>query len=387
MAGFLRPLGLVMALATSAVAMGANGTSTDTAVSEALAAYTNATNASSKADAAQSMASAMFNRSDALLSRVEELLNESNTSNSSDDAFAKANAAFEDASEAAWNASTVSWNAQQALMASHAVSAAQPGSQASLAPALRGAAPAVAGNVTATTARAAGSDVMLESSYGTCGCCCHNGGDKISNFWATCAAPENRCCHSCGIWNAQQSHWGSRGAQIMWGYMVVPSVPVSGMESITRSTAGQFDFLWNVAAAQVGHSSAYALIANPSMSRTQHQLHIHFRRMTSPGQSLRRKLEASLGCSAGVWQNAHVHMGGCRYSKARVFSSMPGVFSSVYSLATTRALGNLRSNPEGDLTLGTVGISVLFVCGGKPLVLATSSGGGYCSIEHSISNR
>jgi len=223
--------------------------------------------------------------------------------------------------------------------------------------------------------------------HGQCGCCCHGTTAKYSEFWETCAAPANACCGSCSVWRHEDHN--RHGAQTAYGYMIVPSDPVSGMESITASTAGKYDYLWQAAAAKVqGHADRYALIANPYTARTQNQLHIHFKPLNGQGFSLRKQLEQATGCQTGGWHpvwDMDNRLGNCFTSRAQLFGSLPTVFSNVYSLAASGALGALLQNPSGQATLGTVGIAVLHICSGRPVVLATSSGQEVpCSIEHII---
>jgi len=217
----------------------------------------------------------------------------------------------------------------------------------------------------------------------TCGCCCHHE-EKISGIWDTCASKANGCCRSCGIWHAQHSpgkHGGGSYGAVYVGEKVVPRTPVGGMEGITASTAGSLSYVFQAAARKAGYSSHWALITNPWRSRTQHQLHVIVKPLDGRGASLASSLEKVTQCRTGSWQNAHF---ACIYSKAQLFHSMPSVFSQVYSLAAGGAMGRLETNPHGQPTLATVGIAVLFICGGKPVVLATGDGHGHCSIEHSI---
>mmetsp|Transcript_95371 Transcript_95371/g.253394 ORF Transcript_95371/g.253394 Transcript_95371/m.253394 type:complete len:299 (-) Transcript_95371:62-958(-) len=216
-----------------------------------------------------------------------------------------------------------------------------------------------------------------------CGCCC-NHEEKISNVWGTCADSENACCKSCGIWHAEHSHGksshGGHGVKFV-GEKVCPSRPVGGMESINSGSAGSLDYLWSAAAGKAGHSAQMALMSNPWQSRTQHQLHILVKPLDNRGHHLAHKLEKITGCRTGKWHSAHF---ACHYSKARLFDGMPPVFSEVYKLASKGAMGHLISNPQGQKTLASVGITVLFICNGKPVVLATGNGNGFCSVEHAI---
>jgi len=137
-----------------------------------------------------------------------------------------------------------------------------------------------------------------------------------------------------------------------------------------------------------GRADHYALIANPYTARTQNQLHIHFKPLNGRGLSLRKELEQATGCRTGAWHSVWQmdnRLGNCYNSRAQLFGSLPRVFSTVYNLAASGAFGTLLLNPSGQATLGTVGIAVLHICGGRPVVLATSSGQGVpCSIEHMI---
>jgi len=162
---------------------------------------------------------------------------------------------------------------------------------------------------------------------------------------------------------------------------VTPTRAIGGLEGITAATAGSLDYLWRAAAGKAGHSSGMGLITNPWKSRTQHQLHIIVKPLDGRGAALRSRLATTTGCREGSWHNAHF---GCIYSKARLYDSMPGVFSQVFQMASTGAMGHLVNNPQGQATLASVGITVLFICGGKPVVLATGNGNGFCSLEHAI---
>lgn len=216
-----------------------------------------------------------------------------------------------------------------------------------------------------------------------CGCCCYHE-EKISNIWGTCADRENSCCKSCGIWHAEHNHGkhssGGHGAAFV-GEKVSPTSPVGGMESITANTAGSLNYLWNAAAGKARHAPWMALMTNPWLSRTQHQLHILVKPLDTRGTSLVHRLEKITGCRTGEWHSAHF---GCHYSKAQLFDGMPPVFSEVYKLASKGAMGHLISNPQGQWTLASVGITVLNICNGKTVVLATGNGHGSCSIEHAI---
>merc|ERR1712238_545155 len=106
--------------------------------------------------------------------------------------------------------------------------------------------------------------------------------------------------------------------------------------------------------------------------------------LDSRGMALARRLEKITKCQTGKWHSAHFK---CPFSKVQLFSSMPAVFSKVVAYASTGALGRMLTNPAGDATLANVGITVLFICDGKPAVLAHSDGRGHCSIEHSIYSR
>jgi hypothetical protein len=137
-------------------------------------------------------------------------------------------------------------------------------------------------------------------------------------------------------------------------------------------------------ASQTGSSPQMALIMNPWLARTQHQLHVKTMPLDGRGEHLAKSLEKITGCLTGSWHSAHFQ---CPFSQARLYSSMPSVFSQVFDLATTGALGRLAVNPGGQPSLATVGITVLFICKGKPVVLAHGDGHGGCSIEHSVSSR
>lgn len=152
------------------------------------------------------------------------------------------------------------------------------------------------------------------------------------------------------------------------GYLIVPGRSMPGMEAINSHTAGHWDFLWGAARSQCGSDSC-VLITNPVGHRTQDQLHIHFRHYNGGGAALKGRLERAV-CGKRGWR----HFSECGSAKARLFSGMPGVFSTV-------------AHAYGGGSLANVGITVWFThrCGGrqKTIVLATT----HCSIEHTISAR
>jgi hypothetical protein len=206
--------------------------------------------------------------------------------------------------------------------------------------------------------------------------------DAVTVYSASCGSPRNRCCGACGMWN-NMDHKRS-GSQIVHGYLVVPSDPLVGMESITAGTASHYDFLWREAADRASWRESYVLMVNPSMSRTQHQMHVFFRELNTQGLQMRDQLAELTGCdSAADWMDAQP-LGGCVFARARVYDGLPAVFSEVWAEAVRNTLGPLFVNPSGAKTLSTVGVTVVFACDGKTIVLATSSGGGYCSLEHSV---
>lgn len=211
------------------------------------------------------------------------------------------------------------------------------------------------------------------------GCSVHE--EQISDPWASCAAAKNRQCGSCGLYGAVSNHPKCGSDVAIVGEKVCPVAAVGGVESITQSNAGDFNNVWTCAASQTGSSPNMALILNPWKARTQHQFHVKTMPLDSRGQHLANELEKITDCQAGEWHNAHFV---CPFSKAQVFDSMPNVLSKVFALASTGALGHLAVNPSGQPTLATVGVTVLFICGGKPVVLANGDGNGGCSIEHSI---
>lgn len=221
--------------------------------------------------------------------------------------------------------------------------------------------------------------------FSPCHCCHHE--EKISNPWASCHAPENHGCGSCGLYMAVgcKHCWPRCGRTVaIVGDKVCPVAPIGGGEGITSSNAAGFNDVWTCAAGKTDSSPHRGLILNPWKARTQHQLHVKTMPLDHRGMRLRKRLENITQCTAGAWHSAHFK---CRYSKARLYASMPLVFSEVMELASDGALGSLRANPEGQATLATVGITVLFICEGKPVVLAHGDGRGGCSIEHSIYGR
>jgi len=214
------------------------------------------------------------------------------------------------------------------------------------------------------------------------GCSIHE--ERIAELWETCASPSNKRCGSCGIYNAMRTpgmHGGGCHGVVYVGEKVVPKEPVSGGEGVTLANAAQLDNVWNCAVQKDGHSPATAHIMNPWMARTQHHLHVIVKPLDSRGLHLAKRLERATGCMPGQWHDAHF---ACHHSKARLYEHMPPVFSEVFDLAQTGAMGHLVTNPSGEQTLATVGISVLFICGGKPVILTTGDGHGGCSVEHAM---
>ncbi|CAE8649912.1 unnamed protein product [Polarella glacialis] len=227
--------------------------------------------------------------------------------------------------------------------------------------------------------------------YGTrmAGCGpCRQHEEKITEEWETCAAKENRCCHACGVWTAtevklHQHSGGSCPGAIDLGDKVVPIAPCGGVESINANTSADFDSLWHCAAKKTRASQGMALIVNPWLARTQHHLHVVVKPLDGRGHALARRLEKITACRTdGDWHQAHFK---CRYSQARLYKALPPIFSEVFSMAfNTTTMGQLILNPEGNATLASVGITLLYICGGKPVVIASGDGKGGCSIEHSI---
>eukprot|EP00931_Biecheleriopsis_adriatica_P059189 TRINITY_DN3537_c0_g1_i1.p1 TRINITY_DN3537_c0_g1~~TRINITY_DN3537_c0_g1_i1.p1 ORF type:complete len:336 (+),score=54.74 TRINITY_DN3537_c0_g1_i1:79-1086(+) len=214
------------------------------------------------------------------------------------------------------------------------------------------------------------------------GCSIHE--ERIAELWETCASRANRGCKSCGIFGAMHTrgkHGGGCPGVIYVGEKVVPRKPCSGGEGITVGTAGEFNKVWSCAARKTGASPSMALIMNPWMARTQHHLHIITKPLDSRGAHLAQRLEKVTGCMPGQWHKAHW---ACHYSWAQLYNHLPPVFTEVYDLASTGQMGALVENPSGERTLATVGISVLHICGGKPVVLATGDGHGGCSVEHAM---
>lgn len=214
------------------------------------------------------------------------------------------------------------------------------------------------------------------------GCSIHE--ERIADLWETCHSKENRKCKSCGIYAAMHTpgkHGGGCPGVVYVGEKVVPRKPCSGGEGITASTAGEFDKVWSCAVKKTHESPSMAHIMNPWRARTQHHLHIIVKPLDSRGMHLAEKLEKVTGCMPGQWHKAHW---ACHYSWAQLYNSLPPVFNEVYELAATGNMGTLVTNPSGEPTLASVGISVLYICGGKPVVLATGDGHGGCSVEHAM---
>mmetsp|Transcript_103117 Transcript_103117/g.186087 ORF Transcript_103117/g.186087 Transcript_103117/m.186087 type:complete len:226 (+) Transcript_103117:51-728(+) len=130
--------------------------------------------------------------------------------------------------------------------------------------------------------------------YGTsmqgCGPCSHHE-EKITEPWKTCAAKENRCCHSCGVWSAVNArpHHGTGGC-VNLKDKVAPTAPCGGMEGITASTSADFDSLWQCASKKTRASPGMALIVNPWLARTQHHMHVVVKPLDDRGHALARRL-------------------------------------------------------------------------------------------------
>eukprot|EP00930_Biecheleria_cincta_P056166 TRINITY_DN42335_c0_g1_i1.p1 TRINITY_DN42335_c0_g1~~TRINITY_DN42335_c0_g1_i1.p1 ORF type:complete len:338 (-),score=50.06 TRINITY_DN42335_c0_g1_i1:45-1058(-) len=217
-----------------------------------------------------------------------------------------------------------------------------------------------------------------------CPCAIHE--EKIADAWRTCATRVNSKCHSCGLWGALHTpgkHGGGCHGVGYVGEKVVPTAPLGGVEGITASTASSFDNVFSCAVQKEHYSADFTHTVNPWKARTQHHLHVLVKPLDSRGKNVQNMLEKITQCTVdNEWKRAHVHL--CKYSWARLYHSMPGVFSDVNELASQGGLGALVSNPEGEPTLATVGITVLLICDGKPVVLAHGDGNGGCSIEHQI---
>lgn len=228
------------------------------------------------------------------------------------------------------------------------------------------------------------SDSSLSCPDDNCPCAIHE--EKIADVWKTCATRVNSRCKACGIWGALHtagSHGGGCHGVGYVGEKVVPTAPLGGVEGITASTASAFDDVFSCAVKKQHYSADFTHTVNPWKARTQHHLHVLVKPLDSRGKHVQEMLEKITGCTVdNEWKRAHVHL--CHYSWARLYSSMPKVFSDVYELASQGSLGTLVSNPDGEPTLATVGISVLYICNGKPVVLAHGDGAGGCSIEHQV---
>eukprot|EP00933_Yihiella_yeosuensis_P071163 TRINITY_DN79360_c0_g1_i1.p1 TRINITY_DN79360_c0_g1~~TRINITY_DN79360_c0_g1_i1.p1 ORF type:complete len:351 (-),score=58.71 TRINITY_DN79360_c0_g1_i1:285-1337(-) len=217
------------------------------------------------------------------------------------------------------------------------------------------------------------------------GCTQHE--ERIANLWASCADAQNAACASCGIYSAMNNpgmHGGGCPGVVYVGEKVVPKSPVSGGEAITANNAAALSNVWSCAVKKSGASPSMALIMNPWRARTQHHLHVIVKELDSRGHSLVQRLEHVTKCQTGKWHDAHW---ACHYSKAQLYSSLPPVFKEVMDLASTGAVGHLVTNPAGQPTLASTGISVLYICGGKPVVLVTGDGHGGCSVEHAMTSR
>lgn len=193
---------------------------------------------------------------------------------------------------------------------------------------------------------------------GSCG-----GSDKVVDASDTCAASENYHCGGCYIYRQCKG----RHTCVLNGYMIAPGEPLRGMEDISGGNAGKWDYLWSAAEHQCGSDSC-VLISNPIHFRTQHQMHLHYRHYNGGGASLKSRLESTL-CGTSGWQPFEQ----CGAAKARLYDSMPGVFSAV-------------AGAYGGGNLANVGITVWFTskCGGRKVMILAQTG---CSIEHGISAR
>jgi len=234
--------------------------------------------------------------------------------------------------------------------------------------------------------------------------------DVACKHWLLCNQHANMCCANCSLWFSRKAMKHYREGQDWYGpgNLVIPSWPVSGMESIDSPEAARgLDFLWRVAAQHVTSDPGWrwGLLINPSDKRTQNQMHIHFRHLIKGGPRLSVDLNSKLGCVQHRWTDV-THLVS-RYKCSRAWAVLKGPedyrhFSDAYSFATTRLssdgdgdsgddggggeypLGPPTVDPRtGRSTLSKVGITIFFSEGcptsGQILLLSTG-----CTFEHAI---
>ncbi|CAE8740945.1 unnamed protein product [Polarella glacialis] len=157
-------------------------------------------------------------------------------------------------------------------------------------------------NALQTKGRKVNNNDYNNNHYGTsiqgCGPCSHHE-EKITEPWKTCAAKENRCCHSCGVWSAVNArpHHGTGGC-VNLKDKVAPTAPCGGMEGITASTSADFDSLWQCASKKTRASPGMALIVNPWLARTQHHMHVVVKPLDDRGHALARRKSRLAGLVA-----------------------------------------------------------------------------------------
>lgn len=167
------------------------------------------------------------------------------------------------------------------------------------------------------------------------------------------------------------------------GEKVCPRKPISGLEGITATTASAFDAVFSCAVRKEHYSSDFTHTVNPWKARTQHHLHVLVKPLDARGKNVQKMLETITECKVdGQWERAHLHL--CPYTYARLYNSLPGVFSEVHRFALSGSMGYLVPNPQGEPTLASVGITVLYICSGRPVIVVHGDGHGGCSVEHKI---
>lgn len=227
---------------------------------------------------------------------------------------------------------------------------------------------------------------ILEESFGTSGGSqygsCSVNEEGVNVFWSTCAAKENSVCgKGCYLWNYPCRNWAKKGKgpTVFYSDLVMPSIPWIGVEMITNKTAPDRDHLfvdaghWMTPAIpdppyilNLGSKYGWGHILNPYTARTSHQMHIAVRKLSNHGLSLVKKIEKKTDCQTEKWVSQKVGM--CKMGQAAIFDTIPGAFSVglKHAMNCNGCLGEFLLNPQGEITMGTIGVTLLYTknCGG-----------------------
>lgn len=218
-----------------------------------------------------------------------------------------------------------------------------------------------------------------------CGSCKVNE-EGVNLFWETCVNESNSCCgKGCYLWNYPCKHADKDVKTVYYSDLVMPKVPLIGVEMITLETAPLHDHLWPDAGhwmtpalpdppyvLELSSKYGWAHILNPYTARTSHQMHIAVRQLSKHGISLVRKLDKKLKCKTGVWVSQKVGM--CKMGQAQLFDTVPAGFSIGLrrAIECNGCLGELLVNPRTNITtMGTIGVTLLYTdkCGGDAVSL------------------